>query len=504
MAITVAELASIPYLGLSLHAGSAGAERSVTWAHACDVPEATRWLAEGELLMTNGLNVPVSPDGQARFVRELADARLSGLAIGVGPHAPELSPELAETADELRFAVLLVPYSVPFVAISRAVANAGQRDEQRRLVRMVRIYDSVRLAALERCSGAELLRRLARDLGCELFCIELDHGAPLLPGSDQPPGPWCAALDGELRRHGGEFPALLRLCVDDATVVVTPLPGERPGALLVRARRGPLPELGVLQHIATIAALEVAKLVAEREQRRRAGAELLVQLLEAQLEPGRAARRLSEHGLPEQGLAVFAFDASVPAAGDLHQRLAEREITHLIARRDDATLVLAAASEQTTAVLREELGADMPVGVSRDLAQLVAIPDAAREARWALNAAHADGSGWVLYGSSGPRFLPRTAEEATAIVSDVIGPILAYDEAHGTQLLLSLEAFLARNRSWQRTATALAVHRQTVVYRMKRVEELTGRSLQDTGDVAELWMGLRARAIMRPGAPGAR
>jgi purine catabolism regulator len=498
MASTVAELASIPYLDLSLHAGSDGADRVVTWAHACDVPEATRWLAEGELLMTNGLNVPVSPAGQARFVRELADARLSGLAIGVGPHSPQLSAALAETADELRFPVLLVPYAVPFVAISRAVANAGQREEQRRLVRMVRIYDSVRLAALERCSGAELLRRLARDLGCELFCIELAHDAPLLPGSEPPPRAWCAAVHGELRRHGGEFPALLRLSVGEAPVVAAPLPGERPAALLVRARRAPLPELGVLQHIATIAALEVAKLVAEREQRRRAGAELLARLLEAQLDPGRAARRLSEHGLPEQGLAMFAFSPSAPAGADLHQRLAERDVAHLIARQDDAALLLAPASERTAAVLREELGADVRIGVSRRLAQLVRIPDAAREARWALNAAHADGTAWVRYGSSAPRFLPRTAEEATAIVSDVLGPLLAYDDAHGTELLTSLEAFLARNRSWQQTATALAVHRQTVVYRMKRVEELTGRSLQDTGDVAELWMGLRARAIMRP------
>jgi purine catabolism regulator len=36
------------------------------------------------------------------------------------------------------------------------------------------------------------------------------------------------------------------------------------------------------------------------------------------------------------------------------------------------------------------------------------------------------------------------------------------------------------------------VHKQTLVYRMRRVETLTSRSLSDTGDVADLWLALQA------------
>ena len=35
-------------------------------------------------------------------------------------------------------------------------------------------------------------------------------------------------------------------------------------------------------------------------------------------------------------------------------------------------------------------------------------------------------------------------------------------------------------------------HKQTLVYRMGRVEELTGRNLRDTADVVQLWMALEA------------
>jgi purine catabolism regulator len=59
----------------------------------------------------------------------------------------------------------------------------------------------------------------------------------------------------------------------------------------------------------------------------------------------------------------------------------------------------------------------------------------------------------------------------------------------------SLRVFLAHNRSWQKAATALHVHKQTLVYRMRRVEELSGRKLDRTGDVSELWFALRAAEV---------
>jgi PucR family transcriptional regulator, purine catabolism regulatory protein len=81
----------------------------------------------------------------------------------------------------------------------------------------------------------------------------------------------------------------------------------------------------------------------------------------------------------------------------------------------------------------------------------------------------------------------------------VLGPVIAYDEEHVTDLVHSLAVFLEHNRSWQRSAEVLHVHKQTLVYRMHRVEELTGRDLRDTADVVELWLGLRALEFARGG-----
>ena len=104
----------------------------------------------------------------------------------------------------------------------------------------------------------------------------------------------------------------------------------------------------------------------------------------------------------------------------------------------------------------------------------------------------------MRYGEATPLFLPRTLGEAEIAAERVLGPILAYDEEHATDLMHSLTCSSSENRSWQRSAEVLHVHKQTLVYRMHRVEELTGRDLRSTADVVRAVDG-PARARVQPG-----
>ena len=177
---------------------------------------------------------------------------------------------------------------------------------------------------------------------------------------------------------------------------------------------------------------------------------------------------------------------------DLHHHLAGRSVPHLLLHRAGTLLALLPAA--ALAAFRRELDPGAAVGVSSPFARPAGAPDAAREARFALSAALAGGDELSRYGDHAHSpFMPRTLSEARELVGRILGPLADYDETHGTSLLASLEAFLAANRSWQRAAADLVVHKQTLVYRMRRVEELTGRHLDRTEDVAELWLALRAR-----------
>ena len=79
----------------------------------------------------------------------------------------------------------------------------------------------------------------------------------------------------------------------------------------------------------------------------------------------------------------------------------------------------------------------------------------------------------------------------------VLGPIEQGDQEYGGELLRSLEAFIEQNGQWERAAREVYCHRHTLRYRMRKVEELTGRDLSRAHDRIEFWLALRARELVR-------
>ena len=63
-------------------------------------------------------------------------------------------------------------------------------------------------------------------------------------------------------------------------------------------------------------------------------------------------------------------------------------------------------------------------------------------------------------------------------------------------LIRSLEAFIECNGQWERAARRLYCHRHTLRYRIRKVEELTGRDLASARDRIEFWLALRGRELV--------
>ena len=88
-------------------------------------------------------------------------------------------------------------------------------------------------------------------------------------------------------------------------------------------------------------------------------------------------------------------------------------------------------------------------------------------------------------------------DEALRLYCDsVLGPIENGEGEYGGELLRSLEAFLEQNGQWEKAARELFCHRHTLRYRIRRVEQLTGRDLASARDRIEFWLALRARELV--------
>ena len=75
----------------------------------------------------------------------------------------------------------------------------------------------------------------------------------------------------------------------------------------------------------------------------------------------------------------------------------------------------------------------------------------------------------------------------------LLGPLLAYDQQHKAELLPTLREFLACSGSWNACAARMYVHVNTVRYRIRRIEELTGRDLSSLDDQVDFFLALRIR-----------
>lgn len=81
---------------------------------------------------------------------------------------------------------------------------------------------------------------------------------------------------------------------------------------------------------------------------------------------------------------------------------------------------------------------------------------------------------------------------------EILGGLLAYDEKRGGGLVQTLEAYLDLGGGMQEIADRLFIHRNSLIYRLRRIEELTGRTLADPHDRLLLHLALKVRQIPDP------
>jgi len=81
-------------------------------------------------------------------------------------------------------------------------------------------------------------------------------------------------------------------------------------------------------------------------------------------------------------------------------------------------------------------------------------------------------------------------------VEQVLGAVIGYDATHAGDLVTSVRVWLEHDRQTERAAAALHIHPNTLLYRVRRFEQVSGRSLASTESLAEIWLALRATAAV--------
>lgn len=488
--IRVEDLLRSPALQLRLIAGEAGTSRRVAWAHVSELEDPTPWLFGSEMIMTTGIAIPRSGERQCAYLGRLDDAGVACLALSEGLFVPRLTKAFLAAADERRFAIVEVPIAVPFMAISQEVAAAVQVDTGQRLNAQLQVFGAVRWLAAGDMSSREIFARLERLSGYRLYACTTQR-EPLLDEVPVPPPSYADLIPGT--------------SASPPTVpggYVLPVSGPRgtAGYILALETADAVPAgVSVVQHIATVAALQLSMLAHEREMLRREGAETLAEMLRGVLDKAVVTRRLAVHGFPADAMLMLAIVQPKRAAADCDSvvdTLAHGRFPQLVLQQQDELCVLIPDDRAARAALAR--ASDTIVGASLPFRAGASLGVARREARWAIARAVESGRGMICYGDDRTgRWLTNESADLRALVGEVLGAVIDYDDAHGGDLLPTIRTWLEHDRQTDRAAHALHIHPNTLLYRVRRFEQITGRSLASTEALAETWLALRTAATAR-------
>jgi purine catabolism regulator len=238
--------------------------------------------------------------------------------------------------------------------------------------------------------------------------------------------------------------------------------------------------------------------------------DVLAEALTGHLYPEELQARLRPFGIGEQ-VAVLAFSLDDPsaAAAALERILESERLGSLVAIRAGLLCAVIDAEGIDPIELARRVRGELVArfGAVRASASRAAATHLLRlsfhEARCALEAVRLqNGSAPEVasYTDLGAFQLLLSLQDDDALISycrGVLGPVEQADGDYGEELLRSLDVFIEQNGHWEKAASALYCHRHTLRYRIRRVEQLTGRDFSHARDRIEFWLALRGRELAR-------
>jgi len=526
---TLASLVHHSALKLTVRSGEDRLDVPVRWAHASELADPVPYMEGGELLLITALQLDAEdPEAMRRYVKRLVGAGVVGLGFAVGVNYEQIPKALVDAAEGEGLPLLEVPRRTPFLAISKAVSAEIAADQYRAVTAGFAAQRELTKQALT--GGPEgVLSALAAQV--DGWAALYDASGAVVATAPEWAGRRAGRLTADVERLR-ERPAPASSVVgapdkEDRVELHSLRTGRRPRAALAV---GTAAALGTAERYAVHSAIALLTLTTERSRslhaaEQRIGAAVLRMLLAGEPDHARAVAGHLYGGLLDAPFRLIIAESAARAAADagadplaglaeIMESAAARageallvvpEGERLVVLAADGGAAVTACGEYAAAVEDARGGADavrdaaggeedeLVVGVSAPVGPIAAAA-AYKQAEQALSVARRRGRVFVGHEQlAAGSVLPLLADDAVRAFADgLLRALYEHDATGRGDLVASLRAWLSRHGQWDAAAADLGVHRHTLRYRMRRVEEILGRSLDDPDVRMELWLALKA------------
>lgn len=465
--------------------------------HVSELVDPTGYLDGGEVLLTTGMALPLTPSGCRAYVQRLHRLGIAALVLGLGPVHTEVPRVLIRACERTGLPLLMVPPAVPFQVVTRAFWSLVGGAQERRLQEALLSHQRLVIAAASSNPRHGLLTQLADAVDGHAVITDPRGHAHVASSSDwhYEPADLQHAVE-RLRHSGPRTAATLPLGGHHAVIHPVVCDGQIVSYLAVASDQP-------TSHTRSLILTALALLSMEASTRRTSM-------------PSRYTARAALAHLVDRGHADLTFD------------LAE----HLGIEPPPERVRVAVIHSATTGPL-QTLVAALPADTSR---------------WWGTTAEH---GAWLLLSSRqdepDPQAVTAALADADSTARVVIGPVVPLGEVHevrtmlaarartlepgsaqawrptpavpfvtrewaestlspllqaGESILATVTSYLRNRGSWQRTAADLGLHRNSVRAHIARAEQALGEKLSDPDTMARLWLALRETRIVDPRGPG--
>lgn len=555
----VSEILKLPILAdAKVVAGKKGLSREVSSVTVGEVPDIGDWLTGNELVLSTFFAVDTEPEAQAEYTRKIIKAGAAALLVKPGRFIKAVDQGIIELGDRDKFPIVEIPADVRWTHIVAAISERIVGEHLSHLKRSQEIHQKLLDVVIAGGSWqsiadttAELLEKpvVLEDTFFEVLAKSAKNGADSEIIDEF--GPLQSKDYSERQKRGRrperyhrlpliknrKFPAKVTVPVTVSHDVLGYVSSFETDAHLNEL------DLVALEGAATVAAVVMGRELVRLEAETRLRGDFVDDLVANEFDAGPTMLQRASYLGGDLSRGCLVLIADIDSFGDYvrDKKLKEPEVQQVknrffggvkqVVRAHHENALLTPKSDNVIAFLPPLAAGDSEklMSVTRGTAHKIQqrcrelLPDltisvglgrchsdpaetrrAYREAQSALQVSQRLGEKGAIatFDDMGIYKLLISAleedpEEVRGFYEETIARIEEYDADHKTDLLGTLETYLAKDRSVAGTAKALYTHRHTVRYRLGRIADLTGLDVQKSEDQEKLSFGLKAMRLIR-------
>lgn len=510
-----------------LLAGASGIDREVAVANIVSTPNIAKFLKGKELLIASGFTFMDSPQTGVKLVYALAEKNVSALSLRPDAYMEKVPEDIIDACDSCGLPLLLLPANVPYIDFMMPIFEAIINSRYVTLKNTGYVYNTIIDMILAGKNLTDICILLGDILSHTLSIV--DKSGVFLTRDDEDLMPGCKAEIGHIISYIKNLSPLYSRVFPLSQIADTHYSHTVPlvtstgidGYVLVRDNAEPLTEYAVslLEQAAPLIALEIIKSNISFETEKQLRGELLDYLLFTEAPDTALVQRwatdmnftfrshmqILEFSLRSRSDCVRRSVSHLRDANHTLRNAIQNDIAFCFQHSAHSTLVtehnsslifllswdgpVGKGTDYSSGSLENLLdrlngSSDFPAGVSAGLGRPVdnirLLPRSLSEAETALHIGQIVCRSWVVYpfeslGAYAVMYHLKGNSFSRDFVKSNLEGVMQYDIARGDLLLETLELYFSNDCNYEKTAKALNVHRNTVVYWIKKIEELTGK-----------------------------